>query len=501
MSPTLKKKMAIGVIWMLFAKFADRALGLVSMLILARLLTPNDFGLIAMAMSIIALLEMLGAFSFDIALIQNQKAERNHYDTAWTFKVILSIIIAILLVFAAKPAAVFYDEPKLELIINLLTIGIFCRGFENIGVVAFRKDLDFRKEFWFTVTKKMISFSVTVPLAFWLRNYWALIAGMLTGWIGGTILSYAMHPFRPRFSLSAGHELFNFSKWLFINNIFFYLKNRSSDFVIGKISGSESLGVYNIGYEIANLPTTELISPINRAVYPGYAKISHDAAQLRQGFLDVISYIALLALPAGFGVSAVSELLVPVALGSKWLDAIPIVQIFGIFGAIVAMQTNIQSIYLSLGKPRIHTYITGAYLLLLFPSLIFATTNYGIIGAAFTNLGIAVLFVNINYFILFRVISLRLSAFLAVVWRPIGATLIMYGGVRLFVEIFFTQESIVFSFWGLGLTVLLGLILYVSTELLFWRLSSCPPGPEMFALNYIKKYLSNVVGKVKNSKS
>ena len=215
-------QIAKGIGWMTLFKIADRGIGLLSTLILARLLVPSDFGLVAMASSIVALTELMGAFGFDTALIQRQDARREHYDTAWTFGVLFGVAIALVLVLVANPAADFYHEPRLELIIPILALGALISSFENIGTVAFRKELNFHKEFRFLLLKRISGFVVTIALAVMFRTFWALIAGIITAKTVALVISYQLHPYRPRFSLKARVDLLGFSKWLFISSV---LKN------------------------------------------------------------------------------------------------------------------------------------------------------------------------------------------------------------------------------------------------------------------------------------
>ncbi|MBK9029625.1 MAG: oligosaccharide flippase family protein [Propionivibrio sp.] len=155
---------------------------------------PSDFGLVAMGSSVVALTELMGGFGFDSALIQRQDARRAHYDTAWTFGVLFGVAIALVLILLAKPAADFYHEPRLELIIPLLALGALIRGFENIGTVAFRKELNFHKEFRFLMIKRISGFVVTVALAVIFRTFWALIAGIIVAKSVALIISYQLHP-------------------------------------------------------------------------------------------------------------------------------------------------------------------------------------------------------------------------------------------------------------------------------------------------------------------
>ena len=479
----INRKMATGALWMVFFKLAERSLGLISTIILARLLVPNDFGLVAMATSFIAVLELLSAFSFDIALIHKQEATRHHYDTAWTFNVSFGVISALILLALANPAAVFYNEPRLDSVMYVLALGSLVNGFENIGIIAFRKELEFRKDFYFLLSKKLVSFAVTVPLAFVLRNYWALVAGMLTGRIIGVLLSYYVHPYRPRLSLRARHELLHFSKWLFFNNIITFLNFRSPDFIIGKISGAQALGLYTIGREISNLPTTELVAPINRAVFPAYAKMSHDISILRQGYLNVIAVIALFALPIGTGIAAISELAVAVFLGDKWLDAASIISILAFYGVTNSLLTNSASVFMAVGKPHYITAVGGFNIAFLIPVTIITTLNYGVIGTAWGYLGTILLVqLPVTYITLFRLISVKFGHFLSMIWRPVTATAVMYFAVQSYLNYILIPTNTQGKISVMLSAILLGAVLYTITIFTLWLISSKPAGAESYIL-------------------
>lgn len=493
----LGTKMAKGAIWLLLFKFMARGLGLISTIILARLLLPSDFGLVAMAMSIIAVLELLSAFNFDVVLIQNQQSGREQYDTAWTFNVLFGLGSAALLVILAVPASYFYNEPRLDIVMVYLAVGYFAQGFENIGVVDFRKYMQFNREFKFLFLKKFAGFCTTVPLAFIIQNYWALVVGMISGRVVGLVLSFTMHPYRPRFSLAAKHELFNFSKWLLLNNVLTFFRFRFVDFIIGRFSGPHALGIYNVAFEISNLPTTEMIAPINRAVLPGYSKISNDLAALRQGFLNVISVIALFALPAGAGIAITAELIVKVFLGSKWLDAIPIIQILAYFGALTAMQTNVASVFLSLKKPKILTLLSIGHLSLLLPLIIYLTLKYSVLGASLSYLISAVIMLPVFYVVTFKYIKLSFGRFFTMVWRPIVAVIAMYltisYGLTWLNTLALAQSQILL----LISAVVIGMVSYSTVLLGLWMISSKPEGAESFILEKSKNVLVARFGKNK----
>ena len=483
------RQIAKGAGWMVLFKFTERGLGLISTLILARLLVPHDFGVVAMAMSVIAVLELMGAFSFDLALIQNANAGRDQYDTAWTFNLLFALVSALLLVVLALPMAHFYSEPRLESVMYWLALGMAVQGFENVGVVAFRKDMRFDKEFKYLFGKKIASFAVTVPLAFMLQSYWALVIGTIVGRAAGTILSYVAHEYRPRFSLAARSELFHFSKWMLLNNMAAFFRNRSADFIVGRFGGPHALGLFSLAYEISNLPTTELVAPINRAVFPGYAKMSHDVAALRKGYLDVAAIVALLSLPAAFGIAAIAPLLVPVFLGANWLETIPVIQVLAVYGALVAIQNNNGPALLALGKPQVVTGLAALSGILLIPALIFMTQRHGVIGAAWASFGVALVMIPVNYVFIFRALGLRTSQVLREIWRPILSTSVMTAGVQWFVAGLADTSHLGVQVAHLLCAIAIGVAIYPVVSWVLWQLSGRPPGAEQHALDYLLRVL------------
>jgi O-antigen/teichoic acid export membrane protein len=484
----MNRKMAKGASWLILFRMIDRGIGFVSTLILARLLIPADFGLVAMAMSILAFVSMLSAFSFDIALIQNAQSERRHYDTAWTFNVFFGFFNALALLALAFPVAAFYTEPRIVSIMAALAINCAIQGFGNIGVVAFQKDLDLYKEFIFGLAKKLVAFVVTISLAFSLRSYWALVAGIAASSTLGVLLSYRMHPYRPSFSLQGREELFHFSKWMLLNNFLISLAHKMPDFVIGKLVGSEALGTYTVAYEIANMPTTELVFPISRAVFPGYSKMANNGDELRNGFLDVLSVILLVTVPAGIGIIILAEPIVHVLLGPKWLNSIPLIQVIGIFGILRASSSNTGAVYVALGIPDLLTYLTVLSLVVMSLTLPWLVIEYGLIGAAYSVLVAAAIQTPIGFFVVMKRINIRIEALMSVMWRPIIAGAIMSGMIVAVRNKWIISDPITDYSLQLLTLVPFGAATYIISALTLWIASGRCAGGESKLLS-----LANIV--------
>ncbi len=415
---------------MILFKWVERGLGFISTLILVRLLTPADFGMVAMAFSFIFMAEILTAFAFDIALIHNQSAGVDHYNSAWTANLILGCLVAVIMLACSHPISVFYGAPELVTLICVLALGPVASALDNIGVVAFRKELDFRKEFIFQVSRKVIGFCVTIPLAIILQSYWALVFGSLASKIGGMMLSYWVHPFRPKISFKEIGSLLRFSRWMLLNNVVNFLKERSTDFFIGRIRGPGQLGIYNISYEFANLPTFEIGAPINRALLPGFAKLKDDVDGLRRSFQSAVGLVALIAIPVGAGLFSIAPVMVPVVLGEAWMAGIPVMEVLSISSSILVFHGTIVTLFIAVGRPREATLVNFIFVVILVLGLSLLTRDYGATGAAISMLSACVLTTPIYLLQLRRFIGERFRQFIAVIIRPTLAAAAMAYAVR-----------------------------------------------------------------------
>lgn len=481
--------MAVGVGWTLLGRIAERGISVISMVILASLLLPADFGLVAMATAILAGLELLGAFSFDVVLIQKQNAGRAQYDTAWTFNVGFGVASGLVLILIASPAAHFYEEPRLQYVMYGLALSRLIGAFANIGTVDFRKYLQFDKEFRFGVFRKLSGFLVTVPLAWALADYRALVAGIIASQATSVVLSYAMHPYRPTLTLSARKELFRFSAWLMINNLLGFLWNRSSDFIVGKLAGARVLGLYSISYEMSSLATTEITAAISRAVYPGYAKMAEDLAVLRQSYLNVLGITALAVIPLGAGLSALAPQFVHVVLGEQWVASVPAVRLLAISGAVSALQSNAGYVLLALGRPRIMTVLGAINVTVLLVLSIVLTVNLGLTGAALAVLMANVVVLPLTFRSILRVVGVGLHEFAGRLWRPIVASAVMALAVR---ALPFVQpvNGRISAAYDLALLVVVGAVIYGAVMLLLWRLSGRPEGAEHFVVKHAGAFIA-----------
>lgn len=477
---------AKGAAWTVLMRFSVRAIGLVSTVILARLLLPEDFGLIALATMFVALLEIVSEFHFNVFLIRERNIGRRHYDTVWTLTIGRAVVTAIGVALVAPYAASFFDEPRLETVLYALAGATMIGAFANVGIVDFQKDMAFDKDFRFLLRPKMVSFCVTVLFAVIWRNYWALVAGILSTHIARLVLSYSMHPFRPRPSLAHAGDIMRFSKWLLLNNVLAFVNQRSDYFIIGKFLNAATVGIYSVAHEISALISTELIAPIHRALLPGFSQLAHDPKTLRRAFIEGQAVIIMLALPLAAGIGLTAEPLVHTALGAKWTGAIILIQILAIDGIAKVCRASAYPFMLAAGRPHLTTVISGFSAVVGVAALLVGTANWGVVGAAWAVAGASVAQLVVNYIVVARAFGFTLADTVPAFWRSFAACGVMAAAVWELQNIWPRPETFADHLAELIVSVLAGAAVYTGTHLTLWLFVGQPAGAERRVLSLAK---------------
>jgi O-antigen/teichoic acid export membrane protein len=487
----INKSITKGAIWMVLMRFVIKSIAIVSTMILARLLTPADFGIMALATSICAFIELLRAFGFDTVLIQKQNVTASHYNTAWTLQVLFSLIVSTLLILFSTLVSDYYHDPRLENVLKIMAVTILLNGLNNIGLVEFRKKLNFNKEFYYQVTIKLCGFCITIPLVWYLRSYWGLLIGMLSTNFIALVLSYKMQNYRPRGVLSEWKDILGFSSWLFFNNILFFLTQHAQNFVLGKFGGSNALGLLAISNEIGTITTTEIVAAINRAAYPVYAKVSSDKQALKEVYLSVFSKIVLISFPSAIGIMVTAPLFVPVLLGEKWNAAIDVIQIIALASALTSLNTNASYIYLVQAKQRITTLLMLLWLGLFIPLLLYLVPVKGkeVLGVAYAMLISTSIMFPINQIILKKHLNFFWSELIAVLYRPLIASIIMAITVNYCISLVEIQTLNAEGLFWLISIILFGAVTFSLCLFLLWWLTGKPNSVEQ---NFIENIQNNL---------
>src|SRR5688572_13600787 len=314
----LKKTLLTGSLWAIGMRWGIRALGLISLVILARLLRPEDFGLLAMAMILIGALAIFTEVGVSQMLIRDANVTRADMDTAWTIRIIQGVLVAGLVAAVGPLLAAYFKEPRLVAVVYVCALAVAVNSFENIGVVMIRKELDFAKDFRYQVYIKIAGVAATIALAFWLRSYWALAIAKCVTAVAHVALSYAVHPYRPRLSLANYRRFLGFSSAVVLTGLAKVIGGKTTAFIVASIGGASRMGEYAFAGQLSSIGPSELTMAVGRAMFPTLARLRNAREKLIKGFLKILGVVAMLCLPMGFGVWVVADDLVPVLLGAKW---------------------------------------------------------------------------------------------------------------------------------------------------------------------------------------
>jgi lipopolysaccharide exporter len=476
-APSGLHRMAAGAAWMIGARWAIRGIGLVSTVILARLLRPEDFGLVAMGAITVQFVLVFANAGQGMAVIRNVNATDEHFDTAWTMSIAIGIIVATVLVAVAPLAGLYFHEARAVAVIQVIALKPFINGFTNVGILSFRKDLRFDKDFQFLVIQKLSTFVAGIPLAFILRSYWALVIALVSGEVFNVLISYRMSPYRPRLRLTKLREIWTYSAWMQVANIGSFFDEQADQFVVGGLAGAAPMGLYNVAADSASAPTDEIVAPITRALFPFYATLLHQPSQLAEAYLGVLSTVAVIALSTGIGVALVAEDLVVVVLGQKWLAAAPLVVWLAVGSAVLGVTRSANPVISATGSGRLFAVRNWLFVALLAPAALVAGLNWGPVGVAAARAVVTVVWAPVMFYTVARVIPVTATEIFARLWRPVIAALAMAGSVRLSgIDAIASATGRLLSSAGLGAAV------FTSVLLSFWVLAGRQPGIERTAL-------------------
>lgn len=463
-----------GSAWLIGLRWAMRLIGVISTIILARLLSPQDFGIVAVAMILVGLFEMLNLTGQAAAIVRHEAPSREHYDSAWTVSLCIGVAIAIAILIAAPFTELYFHEPRAIPVMQCLALRAVLGGLENIGTVDFSRDLRFERFFIYNVVTKLLQFVLTAVLAFVLHNYWALVIGILAGQLSRTTLSYVMSPFRPRLSFAKTGEIWSFSIWTFARSVAMYLQTQVDNIAIGGIAGSATMGRYTVAKDIAASPTQEIINPMVAALFPVMSRCRQDPAELRRLYIRMLGWSAIICMSTGAGVAMVATDLVAVVLGAKWLDATPLVVWMALNAATAALLSGTGTLLDVKGLPAMGARIQWSRFAV-FTAVIFAVawTTHSVMAVVETRLIVSTLFIPSVIFAVRRPTGVPASDYFRAMWRPTAAA----GAMAL--AIFAFNKLLPFAGAPrLGLDVVVGAVSYAAAVLALWTLSGRPEGAE-----------------------
>lgn len=328
MEENLKKKTLSGLIWQYAEKCGTQVVGFVVSIILARLLTPADYGLIGLITVFISIALVFARSGMGQALVQKKDANDEDFSTVFYFSLAVSVILYLVLFFAAPVIAEFYHEPKLISVIRVLGITIIIGAVYSVQQAKVQREMNFKKFFYATLIGTLISAGIGIAMAYSGYGVWALVGQQISAQLINIIVLFVTVKWRPKliFSVQKMKQLFGFSWKILVSALIDTFYNNIYSLIIGKFYSSADLGYYNRGKQYPMLVVENVNGSINSVIFPVLSKIQDDKERFKATVRRSIKTSTYIIFPLMAGLAAVAEPLVRIMLTDKWLPAVPFIQ-------------------------------------------------------------------------------------------------------------------------------------------------------------------------------
>jgi teichuronic acid exporter len=440
-----------GMFWTTIEMGINRSFKFFIKLILARVLFPEDYGIVGMAVVFTSIISVFNEMGMGEALIQRKKEflTKDHFNTAFWTGLVWSVCIFLIVVFLVSPiAAKFYDEPILTQIIPALSIGILISPINLIHKAKLIRDLNFKKISFISNTSTIVAGVIALVMAINGAGVWALVFNTVATFIVALPMWFIATKWIPsfKFSRSAFKDIFGFGVYTTGTTLFGKINGQIDYLIVGKLLGSASLGIYSLAFLLTSIARTQITQVIDQVLYPMFSKIQDDSRKLNSYYLKIVKLNSYIIYPLMFGVILFSKNLIPILFGDKWDEAIPILEILSV-GVILSMTTTSSHILIrASGHPKMELILSTISSLCFFiPLIILGTYLYGVRGTAFGYV-LAIFLQNIlilSY--LYKKFNISLSQTINSLGIPLTSSLIPFAITSYF------QTSV--DFWIMNLII------------------------------------------------
>ncbi|HDP70492.1 MAG TPA: MOP flippase family protein [Actinobacteria bacterium] len=350
----LAKRAAKGLFWVALSTIFVRAVGFIAKIILARLLAPEDFGLLAIGLLTINTVGIFKDLGLGAALIHRKENIKEAADTAFLIIPIFAITLFGLAFFSAPFVATFFENSQATAIIRVLAFTLVISSFATVPSNLLEKELEFKKKIVPEALPQLGYAIVAITLAILGYGVWSLVWGQVVSALIGAILIWFFVDWRPKlcFDKSATKEMLSYGKEIIAASFIIFLHSNLDDALVGKLLGVVTLGYYSLAYTISIMPATSISCLIHRVTFPAYSKIQDDKERLGEAYLKVLKLVGTLSMPVAIGIFLIAPNFVPTIFGAKWGSSIPILQILCFLGILKSINSTTGSIFGGVGKPE-----------------------------------------------------------------------------------------------------------------------------------------------------
>lgn len=429
-----KRAFIAGAFWTVGMRWAVKGIGFINTVIMARLLAPADYGLVAMAMLVVGLIGAFLDLGTEVALLRKDEVSKDEIDSAWTLQAIQGVLIGSMVAVLSIPASLYFEEPRVTPMLWVLGACVAVAGLQNVGLVLAQKQLNFRLEFWHSVAAKVLSVLATIIAGFTLGDYRALLIGIATGYLGGTLLSYLLHPYRPRWNTRETRSIWNVSKWLMVSNMGGYLLGKADELAAARVGSTAEFGTYNVGADLGSLPITSIGPAVMQSMLPVLAKLEGQPERTNAAITKIIGALNTITLPLGVAVAALATPIALVVLGAKWPEAATFIAIFALCGAMRFTVNPLAAQMVLRNHTRIGSRMVWFEFAFFIAGALVLAPLYGITGLALARLAAVGCNAVVVAWTARRCCDISLRPIAFALARPFAGAVLMAGVITLAIE-------------------------------------------------------------------
>jgi PST family polysaccharide transporter len=483
------RRTAIGGTWTVGARLISRIVDLATMIVLAHLLQPKDFGLVAIAMTVIFIVEAALELPLSQALVRLKHVEEPHYDTAFTLGLLRGLTLSTIVCLVAWPFAHFYSDHRLLLLVCVLSLAPASRGLVSPRLADFSRNFDFTPDFIMEFVGKLVAFTAAILLALTTRSYWSIAVGTILSPAVSTLMSYFLAPYRPRLSLLKLSAFSGFLGWITAAQVVSSLTWQADRLLLGKISSKSELGLFTTANDTANIPMLAFIGPIMRPLLSAFAVLREFPERLRNSYQSSCRAIVTIGLPILIGESLVATAFVRLFFGQKWIGSAILLRWLALSIVPTLFAAPLEPLVMSFNQTQIFLKRNLYELAIKLPLVIFAALKYGFMGIIFARAVSELSVVIYSMLVVRRLIGLSVLQQVLAPWRSIVSTAAMAAVLAIIAPQLNHITSTFQLAVGTILTVSIGAVAYIVTLYTLWIAVGSPSGIEAMVA---EKFLSLV---------
>jgi O-antigen/teichoic acid export membrane protein len=475
----LRNRTTTGAITLVTSRLIARGLDLGTLVVLGRLLSPADFGLVAIAMAVVQIVEAIMELPLGLALVALPTRTKLHYDSAFTLQLIRGLALAAILLLLAWPLALIYDDHRLVWLVCALSIAPASRGLLSPRTVEYAMNFNFLPSLTIEVAGKLVALALSVSVAWLTESYWSIAIATIASPVTMLVASYCFAPYLPNISLKEWRAFAKYLRWTTASQAVAALVWQMDQLMLGRFVDRFELGRFSMSANLAALPTQVLVGQTISPLAVAFSSVRDELERLKAAYHKSALSIAAIGLPIMVGISMNAEPIIRLILGPKWVTSASILSWLSLAMIPPLFAGPLIPLATTLNRTSVFLRLNLAELCIKFPLMLVGLSYYGIPGVVAVRLVTALAISGFTMFAVREMIGLRLRDQLLGPWRAAVSVAIMAAATVPLHGRFADAQGVFQLALDLAIVGSIGAAVYVVAMYVLWRAVGCPDGLEL----------------------